>query len=73
MISVVASFLIDILPIQFELNIINLILVTTSFFTLYMGANYLLKTEGTELFIRQADSLFRQVRTRFRTFKNHNA
>ena len=73
MISVVASFLIDILPIQFELNIINLILVTTSFFTLYMGANYLLKTEGAELFIRQADSLFRQVRTRFRTFKNHNA
>lgn len=73
MISVVASFLIDILPIQFELNIINLILVTTSFFTLYMGANYLLKTEGTELFIRQAGSLFRQVRIKFRTFKNHNA
>ena len=69
-IAVTTSFIVDILPLKFSLNFLNLIIVTISFFVLYLGSNYLLKTEGTTLFFRQALSLLNQLKAKFGTFKN---
>lgn len=68
--AVVSAFLTDIIPVSFKFNSLNLILVTMVYFVLYLGANYLLKTEGTSLFFRQAGSLFSQLKIKFGTVKN---
>jgi teichuronic acid exporter len=70
LLAVAAAFITDILPVEFSMNFINLIIVTISFFALYLGSNYLLKTEGAALFLRQAGSLFSEVKMKFGTFKN---
>lgn len=70
LLAVAAAFITDIIPVKFSMNLINLIIVTISFFALYLGSNYLLKTEGTALFLRQAGNLFSQIKMKLGTFKN---
>ena len=70
-IAVTAAFIVEILPLKFSLNFLNLIIVTISFFVLYLGSNYLFKTEGITLFFRQALSFFNQLKTKPGTFKNY--
>lgn len=70
--SAAAALIIDILPVEFSLNFINLIIVTISFFVLYLGSNYFLKTRGTDLFIGQAGSVLSQVKAKLVITKNHD-
>ncbi len=68
--AAVSAFITDILPVDFEISVLNLILFTGIFFILYFGSNLVLKTDGSTLFLKQAGRLFSELKKKFGTFKN---
>jgi len=64
-IAVVATVITWFVPVGFRLHILNFTVITVIFLSLYFGMNYLLKTNGMNLFNQQVSSLIKQFKIRF--------
>ena len=64
-IAVIAALITWFVPVEFKLHILNFIVLTIIFFSLYMGFNYLIKTPGLDLFSVQVTSLIKQLKIKY--------